>query len=338
LNSAVTNETAAAQQAATAQEAQVAADIANIYGGEAPQTATTTLGTYGGGSTPWANTSNYTINALSPADLQAMGLTAAQGAALQQAMQQAGTTTQSFGTAPGSHNFSSFSPTSEISIGQYLNAINPQTAITAANEATPQQYAEESAINQLLGSQAPLQTEVLNPAMASQAGTAPTNLENFNYNAALQNAQNTASAEQQANVAEANAINGAGDVAHAQGQHGGILQGLEQDITHPLSTLGAAVNPAAWVGNASNLINGQQVSPTAINPSGASVQSVAPAALAAYLLTASPLGAAAGAGAGGAGAATTGEAIAGAAAAKGGEVKEDGTIDSYLDKRTKKHG
>ena len=254
LNNAVTGETTAAQQAATAQEAQVQADLQNLYGGQAVGTNPYVDTGYQGAQYQLPNNTNYTVNALSPADLQAMGLTAAQGTALQQALQQAATSTVTNGTAPGSHNFGSWSPTAQISLNQYLNQINPTTAITAANEATPQQYAEEAAINQLLGSQAPLQTEALNPAMASQAGTAPTNLENFNYQAALSNAQNTAAAEQAESVAAANAINGAGDVAHAAGEHGGFLGGLYQDVTHPLSTIAAAANPTDWAANAENIV------------------------------------------------------------------------------------
>jgi hypothetical protein len=263
INNAVTGTTATDLANAQAEQAQLNKDIANLYGGQALQTAGTTLGTYGGGTTPWGNTTNYTVGQLSPQDLQAMGITQDQWNALQGAMQSAGTSTYETG-----HNFGAGSETGQTNIGSYLNMQDPTTLINNADVGTAQQYADTAALNQLMGAQAPLQGEALNPAMAKLAGAYKPGMENsFNYNAALsdtQNFENQAIAQAQQ---EAQAISGAADLAHAQSQHtGGVLGGLVQDITHPLSTIGSVFNPTSWGANIENVASGKQVNPTNENP------------------------------------------------------------------------
>ena len=262
LNNTINTNTANQLSAAQAQQAQLKADIANLYGGQAADTTATTLPTYGGGSTPWYNYTNYNAGSLSPQDLASMGLTADQGAALQQAMQQAGTSQFDIG-----HNFGAWTPTSQIDMSQYLTQQDPTTNVTNATTATPEQYAQMAAIQNILGSKTP-QGTAINPALASLAGTYnPASNNTFNYNAALTNAQNVAQQEQQAGQQEAASISSAADQAHAASQHGGgFLGGLKQDITHPISTIASVMNASSWGANLENLVNGKQVSPTNVNP------------------------------------------------------------------------
>lgn len=332
LNNAINTTTANDLTAAKTQQGQLKTDIANLYGGQAVGTDPTSLGTYGGGTTPWYNTTNYNVGQLSPQDLASMGMTQDQWTALQGAMGQAGTSQMMNG-----HNFGAGSGTSQIDLSQYLTQQDPTAAINAGTVATPDQYTQMGAIQNILGSQMP-QGAAINPAMASQAGTYnPNALNTFNYNAALTGAQGTAQSARDAAQAEANAISGAADVAHADSQHGGgFLGGLKQDITHPLQTI-TALNPMSWGANAQNLINGKQVGgqymdplhPTqsTLTPAGAQ-QTGKEAAIAAAL--AYSMGSAAPAVAGGGTSASTagGSMIAGAA--HGGEVQD---VESYLDKK-----
>lgn len=262
INTNATN----AQNTATAQNASVLADLKNLYGGAPVDSSTTQLGTYNGGTTPWYNTTNYNVGDISPQDLQTLGMTQDQWNALKTPLQGAATSTMSTGAGTGGHNFGAGSPTSQVDLTQWLTQQDPTQAITAANTATPQQYAEMQAIQSLLGSKTP-QGSAINPALASLAGTAPTSTNQFNYNNALTGAQGLNYDETQAAIAEANSLNSGADQSHAEAQHGGgFLNGLVQDVTHPLSTAASLVNPAAWVGNAENIVNGKGVSPTNINP------------------------------------------------------------------------
>ncbi len=138
--------------------------------------------------------------------------------ALQGQLQRAGTS-----QLMGGHNFAAGSVTAQNDLSQYLNQLDPSTAINAGNVATPEQYAQMSAIQQLLGSKTP-QGTAINPLNASLAGTYnPNSLNQFNYSGALSDTQNYADQARIDAQNEANAISGAADLAHAQSQHGGIL-------------------------------------------------------------------------------------------------------------------
>jgi hypothetical protein len=218
LNTNINQAASKANADSAAQQAQLKADIGQIYGGQAVNNTASSLGTYGGGTTPWANTQNYNVNAgaLSPQDLQAMGITQDQWNQLSGAMSQAGTSQDMHG-----HNFGAGSGTSQIDLNQFLNSQAPNA--TAGTVATPQQYQQMAAIQSLLGSKNP-QGNAINPDMASQAGTYNPNGGNqFDFAGALSGAQNTAQDERDAAQQEANAISGQGDLAHAQSQHGGGL-------------------------------------------------------------------------------------------------------------------
>ena len=71
-----------------------------------------------------------------------------------------------YGSIP---NFDEPTAAAKVNLSPYLTA-TPATPVQAATIGTPDQYAQTAAINQLLGTQAPLQTEALNPAMSALAG------------------------------------------------------------------------------------------------------------------------------------------------------------------------
>lgn len=234
LNTAVNNELATAQSNAAAQNAAVNSALSNVYGGVAQDNTATTLGTYGGGSTPWVNTTNYNVNPFSGSALTALGMTQDQANALQAALQQEGTSQYMTG-----HNFGAGSGTSEENLANYNTQIDPTTAFTAGNVATPEQYAEQQAFQTLLGS---LPTgAVLDPTQAAMAGTAPTSTNTFNYQQALTDAQNTAAAQRSAAQAEASGLTSGADLAHAQSQHNGVFNKIVNAVTP--SALLYALNP-----------------------------------------------------------------------------------------------
>jgi hypothetical protein len=139
--------------------------------------------------------------------------------------------------------------------------------INAGTVATPEQYQQMAAIQQLLGDKTP-QGAAINPLNSAQAGTYnPANLNQFNYNAALSDVNNYNTQAIQAAKDQAMGLTSSADLAHAQSQHGGgFLGGLKQAISHPLNTLASAINPTAWAANAQNLAKGQAPNPTNENP------------------------------------------------------------------------
>jgi hypothetical protein len=209
LNQAINTETQNTLAQDTAEQQQLKTDLANL---ETPGAiANQALGIQ-----------NYNVGTLSPQDLAALGLTQAQGTALQQALQNAGTS--QYETAP---NFGASSATAAEDLGSYLQQQNPNTVVNAGTVATPQQYQEMAAINQLLGSQAPTQTEAINPLNAAEAGTInPAQLNNFNYQGALTGATNFATQAQQAAQAQANGLSAAALAQH-NASKGGLLNKIE---------------------------------------------------------------------------------------------------------------
>jgi hypothetical protein len=183
LNTGVTGELTAAQQAATTQNAQIKSDLA--------------------AGTP------------TPADLQALGMTPTQWSSLS-AADKAAATAQVV-TAGGGGEATASSGTTTIDPTQFLTQQNPNNAITAANIATPQDYANAQAFQTLLqgmNTQAP--ATIINPTTVSQAGTAPTNLNQYNYQTALNTATSTKADEVAAAQAYVNAIQSGMDENHAQ--------------------------------------------------------------------------------------------------------------------------
>ncbi len=234
--------------------------------------------------------------------------------ALQGQLQRAGTSEYKVG-----HNFGAGSVTAQNDLSQYLNQLDPTQAINAGTVATPEQYAQMSAIQQLLGSKNP-QGNAINPLNASLAGTYnPNSLNQFNYNAALGDTTQFADQSRQQAQDMATGLTSAADLAHAQSQHGGgLLNGIKQTITHPGNALASLSNPLSWGANLINLSKGQGVSPTNINPFSPSTQNQATP-----LVNNTPTQIAATA---------LGNPTLMLGAAHGGEVKD---IKDYLDKKDK---
>jgi hypothetical protein len=269
LNTGINNTVSQDVASAQAQQAALNADIKNLYGGVAQNNTPGTIQGFGAGNTnPWYNTQNYSVGQLSPQDLAATGMTQDQWNTLQGALQGAATSTDTLSNIAGPHNFGAMTPTGQLDISQYLNEQNPSQMIQAGTVATPQQYQEMAAIQQLLGSQTP-QGNAINPLNAAEAGTYnPANLNQFNYNAALTGAQGLGTQEQQAAQAEANALESGANLSHAQGEHqggvGGFFQNvisnplnnpISQFIENPITSVGNAINPTGTKNEVSNINN-----------------------------------------------------------------------------------
>lgn len=173
-------------------------------------------------------------------------------AILQQEQNQLATPT--FTNAQIAGNGDAWTQGQSVPLTQWLNGTAPtQGMFTGANT---QDTATGNALNQLAGS------NVWNAPAASQAYTAPT----FDFGAANTALTNDLTQQKSGAQSLADFISSQQESAHAAGeQKGGVLGGLEQDITHPLSSI-ASLNPLTWGANIQNMINGKQVSPTNFNP------------------------------------------------------------------------
>jgi len=186
LTTTVNDETAAGQTAAATQNAQVLADM--------------------------------TSGNLTPADLAVLGWTPAQWSALQ-AQDTLENTAQNFTSANGQWGDTSL--TQAPNLQQYLTQGNPMTAITTANSATAQDYANNAALAQLAGTANITPSNISTPLTqtnATQAGTAPTatNLNASNYNAALNNSTVIEQANRAAAQAAVADMEATGDAQHAE--------------------------------------------------------------------------------------------------------------------------
>jgi len=182
LNTGVTGELTAAQQKAAAQNAQVKADLA------AGTPSATDLASLGMNSDQW--------NALSAAD-------------------KAAATAQNVTSRTG--QFGATSGTATLDPTQFLTQQDPNAVLTAANVATPQDYAKAQAFQTLMqGMNNQMPAAAINPATAAQAGTAPTNLNNYDYQSALNTATSTKADEMAAAQAYADALQSGADENHAQ--------------------------------------------------------------------------------------------------------------------------
>jgi hypothetical protein len=182
LNTGVAGELTAAQNAAAAQNAQVKADLA--------------------AGTP------------TPADLQALGMTTAQWNSLS-AADKAAATAQVVKSNQG--QFGATSGTTTLDPTQFLAQQDPNAVLNAANVATPADYAKAQAFQTLLqGMNLAEPTAVINPATASQAGTAPTNLNQYDYQTAMNTATSAKADEVAAAQAYVDALQSGADEQHAQ--------------------------------------------------------------------------------------------------------------------------
>lgn len=183
--------------------------------------------------------SGYGVSAISDQDAASLGMTPDQAGALRQAMIDAGTSQYMTG-----HNFGQGSDVSKINLSQFLQQSDPSAYINQANTATPEEYAQAQALQTLTGSGDGL---ALNPGQASLAGTAPTNFNQFDSSAALQNAQNTAAAERGDAQAQANQLTAQADAAHNASKSHTLGSNLLNKVVNPLGQYLA--NPLALLPN-----------------------------------------------------------------------------------------
>lgn len=247
LNNEITHRANTALSTAQAQNTDVQNAIKGLYT-QPVDTSTTQLGTYGGGSTPWYNSTKYNVGSLSPEAMSSLGIDQSQWGALQGAMQQAGT-----GQYFEGNNFGATSPTSQIDLSQFLSQQDPSKAINAGTVATPQEYQQMAAIQNILGSKMP-QGAAINPALSSLAGTAPTNFNQFDYASALKNAQGTSTAERTAANDMAKYLSNAADAQHAAEQQHGFGGFLQRNV--PLAGQYLA-NPLLPVNKEINAVKGK---------------------------------------------------------------------------------
>lgn len=182
LNTGVTGELTSAQQKAATQNAQLKSDLA--------------------AGTP------------SAADLQAMGITSDQWNSLS-AADKAAATSQVVNSNQG--QFSANTGTTTIDPSQFLTQQDPNAVFNAANIATPQDYAQAQAFQTLLsGLNLGTPQTIINSSTANQAGTAPTNLNNYDYQTALNTANAAQADEKAAAQAYVDALQSGADEQHAQ--------------------------------------------------------------------------------------------------------------------------
>ena len=242
INSTASSDLTAAQaeqQALTnAFAANYAADTSEA--GNAPVT-----GSAGALANQLATGAQTNLNTLTPAEISELGLTQDQYNSLLAAQNQAATA--QFVNSPWQGNGDAWTQTQAVNLGQYLDGTAPTTSnINAGSVATPQQYAEMAAINQLLGTQAPTQTEAINPLNATAAGTAPAG-PTFDYTDALAALQGLASGEQQQALTQADQTAQSQEQAHQAGLSKGFTL-LDNPLTHyfenPLSVVPQEISAA----------------------------------------------------------------------------------------------
>jgi hypothetical protein len=154
---------------------------------------------------------------LTPEQVASLGVTPDQYSALNAAQTRANTSQYMTG-----HNFGAASDVGQIDLNPFLTQ-NAGTGPQAGTVATPQEYAQMSAIQKLLGGQNPT-GNAINPALASLAGTYnPSGVNSkFDYAGALAGATGLGDQERQAAQDQANQLSGAADAAHNAGKPRGF--------------------------------------------------------------------------------------------------------------------
>lgn len=169
---------------------------------------------------------------LSDQDLQQLGMTRDQADALLAAKGRAGTSQYMTG-----HNFGAASKTEDIDLLQALQQQDPTQLINAGTVATPEQYAQMSAIQKLLGDKTP-QGAAINPALASLAGTYnPSSLNQYDYQGLTDYANQVADMYRQSAQDEANYLTSQADSSHAASKKKGIANTISHAVTNPLESL-----------------------------------------------------------------------------------------------------
>lgn len=204
LNTSVGNQLTAAQQKLAAQNAQVKSEIAG------------------------GNVSDSTLSSLGVTRDQWNSLSAAQKAAA---------TSQDVWS--NQHQFGATSGTSNIDLTGFLNQNDPNAVLNAGNVATKEDYDKAAAFQSLLGGlNLETPTMAINPSTAAQAGTAPTNASNFDYQTALTTAQQASTDQLAAAQAYVDALQGGADEEHAQ------MAAQKAAQTTKMAQVGALANTA----------------------------------------------------------------------------------------------
>lgn len=218
LNTAVGGELTAAQQKLAAQNAQIKSELA--------------------AGTP------------SDTTLQALGMSRDQWNSLSTAQKAAATPQDVYSNQ---RQFGATSGTSNIDLTGFLNQNDPNAILNAGNVATPEDYAKAQAFQSLMGNlnlNAP--TMAINPSTAAQAGTAPANASNFDYQTALNVAQQAKTDQLAAAQAYVDALQGGADEEHAQlaAQAAAKKQGIIQKASMTVPIIPATTGVVAGAGTA----------------------------------------------------------------------------------------
>lgn len=234
LNTAVNNQLTAAQQNAAAKNATVKQDLAS--------------------------------GKVSPDDLKTLGISQEQWDSLSGA-QKAAATSQLVSSAD--NKFQANSGTANIDPTSWLSQVDPNVAFNAGNTATADQYSQAGAFQSLLkGLNLDTPTLAINPANSAQAGTAPKSLNTFDYNSALQNTNDTATAEKAAAQAYVDALQSGADEEHAQmAAQKKLQENQAQGATTILnSTVGLPVSGAVGAGKSvANQVQGAVSKPVSLS-------------------------------------------------------------------------
>ena len=234
----------AATQAATAAGNQYVTNLTNTLN----QTVATAQAAAAQGNTTLLN--DLMNQSLTPTDEAALGITNTQWQQLQAQLNLAQNPQTVISN--GAAQYQGQTPTTPVNLATYLTQLNPQGSITAANVATPDQYANLAALQQLMGNAAPGNVP-LQASNASLASTAPANLNSFNYNSALTGTQQTAQTAKAMEQAYVNAIQAGSDQSHAlaAAQNVAENQALAGEVTVGASgAVGGALAGGALAGAA----------------------------------------------------------------------------------------
>lgn len=203
FNTGVTGALTAAQKNASDQNAQIKADLA--------------------------------AGTASPATLKALGVTQDQWNSLSTADKAAATS--QLVRAGGGGQAAANSGTTTIDNTNFLTQNDPNALLSVSNTATPQDYAKAQAFQTLLsGLNLGAPSTVINSSTANQAGTAPTNFNQFDYQTALNTAQQAKTSE----------------VAAAQAYVDALQAGMDQDHA---AQIAAKVSSGQTIGNVAALAN-----------------------------------------------------------------------------------
>ena len=240
---------AGATQADASLNAAIAADnAATPAAQQAAQTYSTNLTGYLNGQVaadqgaPQAATTgqiqnDLTTGTLSAADATALGLSPAQLADINYMVQYADTPQLYQGPVTGgveqdngsidwnyAPEHTTPSTPASLNLAQYLSTVAPGQ-VDAQNVASPTQYADVAALSNLMGTSAP--AEEINSSTASQAGTAPTVGNSFNYGGAMSDVDQPVIAQMEAMSNAGYLDTGPGDTSFSLPDPAAFSQGGE---------------------------------------------------------------------------------------------------------------